>query len=103
MMHAQIRFGTPCTNKVVNIEMEKTMKKIITANDLNGVNNQNEAGETLRKLLEGVPQGEAEIHPEATLQMEQSCPALARTIRRAIEDWNKGRHSIISAQPETQH
>lgn len=83
--------------------MEKTMTKIITADDLKGINNQQEAGETLRKLLEGVPQGEAEIDPQATLQMEQSCPALARTIRRAIEDWNKGRHSIISAQVETQH
>jgi hypothetical protein len=103
MMHAQIRFGTPRTSEVVNIEMEKTMKKIITANDLNGVNNQNEAGNTLRNLLKGVSPGDAEIHTEATLVMAKNCPALAMTIRQAIDNWNKGRHSIISVQPETQH
>lgn len=78
------------------------MSRLITADSLRGINNQNEAGSVLRKLLEGVPRGTAQLDPDATKSIEKSCPALARNIHNAINDWNNNRHSFISEQPVSQ-
>ena len=72
---------------------------LITANELRGITNQDQAGSVLRKLLEETPRGKAQLDVDATKGIEKGCPALARNIHNAIDDWNHNRHSFISDQP----
>jgi hypothetical protein len=73
---------------------------IITAEALNGVHNQADAGTALQKALMNIQRGEARFAEDATAAIEKHCPALARAIRHAVEDWNHSRENLLlAAQP----
>ena len=70
----------------------------ITATTLNGVHNQEQAIEAIRDLLKNAVPGEVSFSDDATKEIEQYCPALARSIRNAVNDWNNGLESPFLSQ-----